>query len=178
MDPQEFDDFPETPSSMGDGFVPDRAGSILASFDWTDIIEELQHRLRREQLKGVGNKRAWAEPPYGVFPLLNDRGIEDVLALLTSVVQRVTALSSVPKNERPRIYLLLEQIGQRLIMLLAKNYADYEIKGPSHILLIYETIINPMEFAMRYSVDGSGHNIIVRSLGENRQVLVHEDNKS
>lgn len=165
----------EPPESYGAPYMPDRAESILGSFDWTDVIEEIQHRLKREKLVEREGVKVWERNrEKGVKPLLNSIGIEDILVLITAYCQRITALSNIDEKEQKRIYVILKQVGSRLISILAKNYTAYAIQYPSHIILIYETVMGPLEFALRQPLDQGGRIFVWKSMGERREIITRE----
>lgn len=155
------------------GYMADRAESILGSFDYTDIINEIRHRLRREHIVSDGKELKW-ETPNHLTPLLNEEGVSDIMVLLTSICQRITALSNIGAKEKDRIYIILRQIGSRLITMLAKNYTEYEIHYPVHITLIYETVMNPLEFALRQPLEEGARVFVWKSMSEATQRVIHE----
>lgn len=49
-------------------FMPDRADSVLGSYDYTDIIEEVMHRLRSDRIIIENGEKVWASAQDYAYP--------------------------------------------------------------------------------------------------------------
>lgn len=148
-------------------YMPDRAESIIASFDYTDILEEIQHRLRREHIQTRDGKQVWVKRK-GSKPLLNEEGIEDCLTMLTSLCQRITTLGNIGKHEMPHVMILLRQMARNLIRIIAIKFSKYEIEDPTDMFLIFYAVMNPLEMSIKHPIGGGARNFVKDSVTETR----------
>lgn len=157
-----------------DGFQPfeaaDRVAGILDSYDYSDVIQEITHRLRRDSITMVDGVKRWAKSDTD--PLLNEIGIEDVATLLSGVAHRIVALSSMPNESR--VFHIMGDIGDALIYNLFTKHTEYEVKSPGDMLIIYEAIMGSVEFSLRQAVAGHASQFVRGVMSEQIQTIENQ----
>lgn len=168
-------------------YMPDRSDSVFGSFDWTDLIEEIAHRLRCEQPAkneegamvwktiqskvSVKNKKGdgYTMVLKDVDPLMNEKGIGHIITMITGICHRITAFSNIREDDLERIYGVLQQHSDALIVTLGMNYSEYDIKSSDHIWLVWFVVMDYIEFAVLHAVNEGSKMFVAKAVSE-RQI--------
>lgn len=99
--------------------------SLIEHLDPRRSLEELEHFLKGEKKdfnQSTDTKTAWIKDKR--FQKMNDIGVNQVMGVLTSIVNSNTILSSLDEK---RISLIMRTLTKDIVLLLKINYRDYEI---------------------------------------------------
>lgn len=102
--------------------LQDYAGSILEMTDNEDLFYRLECNLRGETTHKRGGRN-----PSGQ-PLMNDKGVKDVVMVMRSFGDRASVMSFFSKNE---IKILMEMLNDILARTLMLNGINYGFTNPA-----------------------------------------------
>jgi len=89
--------------------------------DTSDVIADIEHALRREKLSRDGTK--WQKIP-GTKPLLNEKGIADLVITLKSFLNKNNVLGNISLPDAHRI---TNNISQSLVDLIKYNWDEWDL---------------------------------------------------
>lgn len=117
-----------------------------------DLINEIKHRLKGDVYDEVNEK--WEKETR---QLLNDQGINDIIALLNAYgINKNTILSTLNESMVFKIMLIFD--GD-LSELFAINHDNYELQVQK-MSLVKDAICNQVYFAMTRAIGGAEKNFI------------------
>lgn len=89
---------------------------------FSDILDEVEHRLKGEFLRVRGNNSFWEEKPGA--RMCNDKGVFAIMQVLSTYMNKGTILSSFNREEADR---MIYQTMSSVIDLIELKYQIYEI---------------------------------------------------
>lgn len=97
-------------------------------------------------------------------PLMNDKGIGNVILLCKSIVNQNTIMSSLKDSE---IGKLIIQLGDDITDDLTLNWKDYEIRDKIKLDIIEDIILNMSFMALKRALNGGEKRFLGRVTVEN-----------
>ena len=120
-------------------------------FYYEDLYAQIESYLRGEALI--------YDPKFGTYkkkkvsePLLNERGIQEVMTLVRSHINMLGALSYLDEE---RIYLICKYLHIDLATLLFINAEEFEME-PHKLPIICDIVLNNVELNLRRSLGAMG----------------------
>lgn len=135
--------------------------ALVAQTDPKHVIKEIEHQLRSEVEKP--DKTGWEKVGE---PMLNDKGITDLLLDIKSVVNQNTILSFLTEDE---INKIIQEIGNKIVDKLTLNCKEYGIADRSKLDSIVDACLYPTYFALKRALKQSEKNWLHRTVFESIQ---------
>lgn len=126
--------------------------SLRYQLENADILEDIEHSLKCEILgyDPATGKHIWYTPP-GITPLLNEQGINTVLATLRSRLTKVFALTDLDEDEIRNITI---SVSNNIIQDVRYNWDNYQIKDRAAASTIVNIVTDNVYASLRKSVNG------------------------
>lgn len=149
-------------------------GSLRYQIETSNILEELEHGLKAEVpiLDQNTNTISW-QKPKGVEPLINQRGVNNVITLLRIRLTKIFVLSEL---EQESIEWMTINLGQTLIDDLYFNWAEYGIKDTAAASMIVALVCDTVFATLRKGYKGNYQKFISRT--QSVQEVSHQSLRS
>ena len=143
-------------------------GSIITLTNPQDELHKMELTLRSMSIDSQGNTTDLGEP------LMNELGINSVIGMAQTILNRVTIMSDLNKAEIP---MLIDFIGDTLAKDLMMNRVRYAIKTASARDKIYFTVLTSTFICMKRAFEGDDKRFWKGSQQDIRTQVVHEGMK-
>jgi hypothetical protein len=125
-------------------------------FDYEFLYTQIEAYLRGEALIYNPKYESYTRKKVSE-PLLNDKGIQEVMTLVRSQINMLGALSY---YDEERVYLICKYLHIDLANLLFINAEEFDVK-PHKIPIICDVVINNVEHNLRRSLGAMGLKSII-----------------
>jgi hypothetical protein len=132
--------------------------AILEHTDPVRILEEVDLKLRGMHVRSDGKVSELTEP------LMNDKGVNKILLILSSVVNQNTILSALEDAE---IGKLMIQVSDTIVDDLTMNWKEYGIKDKNLLDVVCDTVLIPSFTALKRALRGGERKFLGTTTVEN-----------
>ncbi len=134
----------------------DDFNSMVLRLDPTPTLEIIKRFLYMKTIKGENDVYYRAE---GVSPIMDERGIEELMAELYAIMSVDKVLSNLNENN---IRLIVREVGEVIIEFIFSNSKKYHIKECDFNKIFY-MIKHNIEIFLRRAKDGKENEMITKS---------------
>jgi hypothetical protein len=134
--PQEDDGYMDlAPDHAPPMMMQPRQDSDLVKWqiDGSDLLELLEHNLKREYLDRNSDKIRWVKRE-GEKPMLNSKGVYDILSVLQPRLHKVVSLTNLTEVDVKRMAF---EIRRDVIDKLYLNYQTYDVEKSDLTTIVY-----------------------------------------
>jgi len=143
----------EPAPQQGYGVMPTNEGTIQFQIQAQEIIEELEHLLRNEQLVyDVETGQEIWKAIEGTTPMINNKGI---CALMFSVKPNLTKIFILSDFERWEIENMVIDTAAAMLDLMEENWVEFGIHNTSEASVIVRVIQNAIFATLKKGYQGN-----------------------
>lgn len=142
--------------SQQSSFATPRDDNLVKwQLELNDILERAEHILKGDKPKFQDGHVVWNANPRPQDNPLNDRGVEEIMKILSMYINRNTILSDYTQNE---INFKVYDAGRRLNNLLFMRYDEFGMDNEDkrkHYEMIVGELVDMIHSAFKRALDGS-----------------------
>ena len=126
--------------------------SIKYQLEFSELIDEISHTLKSEiPVMNNRGEMMWVTPE-GVRPLINERGVNNIIVIFRSHLSKIFILSNLDQVTIEHITI---QLGRNLIDDLNYNWKHYGIKDTAAASTIVNLVCNTVYATLRKGYNGN-----------------------
>jgi len=133
--------------------------TIISQTNPNSMVQELRRKLKCEiEVIDPETKQPKWEKMEGIKPMMNDQGINSVMADVHGLVNQLTVLSNISEEDASNLTI---ELGKTLTYKLAMNWKEFEV-DKSNLSTIVLIITNMAYMASRRGMD-QGERIFLKT---------------
>jgi len=148
--------------------------TLVTQTDPHRLVEELRHKLKCEipVMNQETGQEEW-QRPEGITPLLDDQGINSVMADVYGIVNQITILSNLSEDDVSNMVI---ELGKVVTYKLSMNWKEFEIQK-SNLSTIVLMVTNMCYTAGRRGMDG-GERVFLKTAVRTSETIINRPNQS